>query len=44
MKTILSLVMWLAMVYFGTHLVFFAIDLHKRNIERQNRPPIELRR
>jgi hypothetical protein len=33
-----------AMLYFGIHLTFWAIDQHQRAVERHERPPIELRR
>jgi hypothetical protein len=36
--------MAVAILYFGIHLTFFAIDQHQKAVERQERHPIELRR
>ena len=42
MRTFFNAVLVFAFLYFGIHLVFWAIDKHQEMIERQARPPIEL--
>lgn len=44
MRTFFNAVLWIAFLYFGIHLTFWAIDKHQELIERQARPPVELRR
>jgi hypothetical protein len=44
MKTFFNAVMIVAVIYFGIHLTFWAIVKHQELLDRQGRPPIELRR
>ena len=44
MKAIYTFVLIIAAIYFSIHLTAYGIDLHQQAMERQTRPPIELRR